>query len=254
MRFAINDVQWTLNVKSEDIAARETFSSLDRVFELNGLLVSPGEWCHVIKLCIDGRNYYVKRYTSSRKHLRKFFGPSRANNEHRNLTFFADLGIPVPLTVAYGGQRILGLFRRAALITEEVPSAIDLRILARTRPDLIGNRTWLWHLLRKLAEYVSRIHRTGFTHGDLKWRNILVTPDEIPRVYFIDCPNGTRRLRSVRRHFVIRDLANLDELAPQYISRSTRLRWYLWYRGRTKLTQEVKNIIYDVVSYQFSKK
>ena len=243
MRFAINDVQWSLNVGSEDIAARESFSSLDRVFELDGLLVSPGKWCHVIKLCVAGRNYYVKRYAPRGKHLRKVFGPSRAINEHRNLTFFAHLGIPVPLTVAYGSQRILGLFRRAALITQEVPSAIDLQTLARTRPDLIGNRTWLSHLLRKVAEYVGRIHRDGFTHGDLKWRNILVTPDELPSVYFFDCPNGTHRLPVLRPHYIIRDLACLDRLAPQYLSRSTRLRWYLWYRDRTELTEEDKNIL-----------
>ncbi len=105
MRFSVNDMQWNLAAGPGDAVASESFSTLDRVFDLDGPRVSHGGLCHVIKLHLGGRDYYVKRYQNRGKHLLKAFGRNRAATEHHNLAYFARLGIPVPRVVAYGGVR-----------------------------------------------------------------------------------------------------------------------------------------------------
>ncbi len=248
MKIAVNRVQWNQNVRPENAAVAEAFSSLDHVFELDGPLVSHGRFCHVIKVHVGDHNYFVKRYHPQGKHLRKVFGRSRPNNEQRNYAYFARMGIPVPQVVAYGSQRMLGLFLRGAIVTEEIPQAMDLQTLMRARPDLLHNQTWLLHLLRLLAESVRRIHEDHFTHGDLKWRNILATTEEMPRIFFLDCPNGSHKSCLWHRHSLIKDLANLDRLGEPCLSRTVRLRFYLWYRNQTRLTQKDKRLITKIVA------
>ena len=249
MRFSVNDMQWNLAAGPGDAVASESFSTLDRVFDLDGPRVSHGGLCHVIKLHLGGRDYYVKRYQNRGKHLLKAFGRNRAATEHHNLAFFARLGIPVPRVVAYGGVRRFGLLRRAAIITEGVPNATDLRTVAHTRPDLLASRRWVFAAMRQVADYTRRIHSDGFTHRDLKWRNILAETREAPRIFFFDCPSGRHVSALRRRHFILRDLAGLDRLAREHLSRTMRLRFYLWYRNRTHLTKEDRKLIARVVTY-----
>jgi tRNA A-37 threonylcarbamoyl transferase component Bud32 len=225
----------------------ELFSSFERVFEMDGEIVSGGQYCETIRVVADGRDYYVKRYRAQGKHWRKAFGRSRSLAEYRNLTYFSRLDIPVPRIVGYGSQRVLGLFRRGAIITEGVPRATDLQTLLRTQPGLFRNRPWLLQVLRLLADHVRCIHEDGFTHGDLFWRNILATTTETPCVFFIDCPSGSRKLPPSHRHFLIKDLAGLDRPAARHLSRTTRLRFYLWYRNQAHLTLKDKELIAKVL-------
>ncbi len=250
VRFVINDTQWNLHIGLEDGSLAESFSSLDRVFELTGPRVSDGMFCHVIKWRVGDRDYYVKRYCPQGKHSRKAIGRDRADVERRNLAYFARLGIPVPKVIAQGSQHTLGLLRRGAIITEAVPLSADLRTLTLTCPDLFRDRRWVSHVLRLLANYVRRLHEDGFTHRDLKWRNILVTADEPPQVFLLDCPSGRHTSRLSLRHFIVRDLAMLDKSAKTWLSRTTRLRFYLRYSGHARLSREGKELIARVVAFR----
>ena len=232
-----------------DAAERELFPDLDHIFEIDGEIVSGGRLCQTIRISAGGRVYYVKRYRAEGKHRWKAFGRSRPLAEYRNLAYFEQLGIPVPRVVAYGTERTLGLFRRGTIVTEAVPQATDLQTLVRTQPDLFLDRTWMFQVLRLLAGYVRRLHDDGFTHGDLKWRNILATTTETPRVYLIDCPSGSRKLPPRHKHFVIKDLASLDKMAARHLSRTTRLRFYLWYSNQTRLTPKDKRLIAKVLTH-----
>jgi tRNA A-37 threonylcarbamoyl transferase component Bud32 len=242
MRLVVNSVQWNLTDEANAVEKR-ILSDFHRIFEMDGQLVSNGRLCNTIRLSVDNRHYYIKRYRTQGKRLWKGFGRSRPVVEYRNLSYFAKLGIPVPRIVGYGGQRMLGLFLRGAIVTEEIPQSVDLQTLLHARPDLTQNRPWLFRALRLTANYVRRIHDTGFTHGDLKCRNILVTTTEAPRVFLIDCPTGSRKLPFRWRRFVLKDLATLDRLAALFLSRATRLRFFLWYRNHTRLTKEDKALI-----------
>jgi tRNA A-37 threonylcarbamoyl transferase component Bud32 len=248
MIFFFNSVQWILSSEA-NATDRELLSDFNRVFEMEGQSVSSGRFCRTIKVAAGNHPfYYVKRYHVRLKGFWKAFGRSRPMVEARNVTYFARLGIPVPQIVGYGRQRILGLFIRGAIVTKEVPQAIDLQTLFRTRADLWKNRPWFFQVLRLVANYVWRIHEDGFTHGDLKWRNILVTTMDEPCVFFIDCPRGGRKSSFSWRQFVVKDLASLDRPAAKHLSRATRLRFYLWYRNETRLTQENKALIARVMT------
>lgn len=247
MKFGVNTIEWNLD-RAVDAVERELFSNFEHVFEMDGEIVSKGQFCETIRVVAAGCDYYVKRYRAQGKHRWKAVGRSRPITEYRNLSYFSRLNIPVPRIVGYGSQRVLGLFLRGAIITEGVPRATDLLTLYRTQPGLFRNRAWLFQVLRLLADYVRRIHEDGFTHGDLKWRNILATTTEPPRVIFIDCPSGSRKLPLMHRHFLVKDLASLDLHAARYLSRTTRLRFYFWYRAQSQLTHKDKELIAKVLS------
>lgn len=249
MKILAHGTQWHRRVGPDGADAKQLFSSLDRVFEVEGTPVSTGRFCHVVRIRAGDRDYYVKRYQPRGKHRRKALGRSRPLVEYRNLAYFTRMGIPVPRVVAYGSQHTLGLFRRGAIVTEEVFQATDLETLVRVRPDLLGNRTWVLQVLRTLADYVRRLHEDGFTHQDLKWRNILVTTGQTPKVVFLDCPSGRHRLGLWREHYIVKDLANLDRLARRHLPRTTRLRFYRWYRNRTHLNRKDKRRIARVVAF-----
>lgn len=250
MRLAIDDTQWNLHFDGEDSPLAQSLSSLDRAFDLDGPCVSPGLFCHVVKWHCGGRNFYVKRYQPRGKHSAKAFGTDRANVEYGNYAYFARMGIPTPRVVAHGSQYKLGLWRRGVIITEEVPHATDLQTLAHARPSLFEDQQWLSHVMRLLAGHVRRLHEDGFAHRDLKWRNILVTAEETPRLFFLDCPSGRRPSFLSFRHCIVRDLAHLDRSARQYLSRTMRLRFYLWYRRQRHLTPRDKEVIGRVVAYR----
>ncbi|HNS21974.1 MAG TPA: lipopolysaccharide kinase InaA family protein [Sedimentisphaerales bacterium] len=250
MRFAVSDTRWTVCAGLEDQGPAESFSSLDRVFELTGPLASKGAFCHVIRVRVGDRDYYVKRYCPQGKHVRKALGRDHAETECRNLAYFARLGIPVPKVVARGSQRTLGLLRRGALVTEGIPLSTDLQTLACTRPDLFHDRRWLSHILGLVADYVHRLHEDGFAHRDLKWRNILVTTGDPPRVFFLDCPSGRHTSGPSLRHSIIRDLAMLDKSARMVLSRTIRLRFFRRYLGRTRLSPEDRALMTRIMTFE----
>lgn len=249
VRFALYNTYWKQRAQPASADEVRMFADLDRVFELSGSSVSNGNLCHVIKIRQGDREYYVKRYRMRGKHWRKGLGRSRALTEYRNLSYFERKQIPVPLIVAWGSQRCLGLCRRGAIVTEGIPGAVDLQTLALSRPELFQDRVWVMSLLRTIAEYTRRIHADGFIHQDLKWRNILAVPEKRPKVYFIDCPSGGFRPAPWRQRLIAKELANLDRLAVQYLSRTMRLRFYLWYRNRTALKPEDKQFITRIVTF-----
>jgi len=251
---SLTRTQWNLRVESGNTAEAQAFADFDRVFEMDGREVSGGRFCRVVKVNLEGRDYFVKRYHPHGEHFRKAFGRSWPVAEYRNLAYFQQMGIPVPRVVAYGSQRVLGLFRRGVIVTEGVPQAVDLKSFARARPEFFHDRIQVTRLLLLVADYVRRIHEDGFTHRDLKWRNLLVTLEETPQVFFLDCPRGGHRRRPWHEHRVIKDLATLDRLAVQYLSRTTRLRFYLAYRNQTRLTDGDKSFIARVLAYRGQKR
>jgi len=247
---AITGTVWKWCSEPRNAAESEAFASLERVFELSGMQVSAGRLCCAVRVSVEGRNYYVKRYHARGKHRRKALGRNRPVCEARNLAYFDRMGVPVPRVLACGSQRVLGLFRRGAIVTEEVPDTTDLRSLAGSHPELFRNRTWLLQLVDTVADYVRAIHEDGFIHRDLKWRNILVVPDGVPQVFFIDCPSGGHWPPLARERYVAKDLAHLDRLAPRHMSRTMRLRFLLRYRNHTSLTTEDRKLIKKVAAFR----
>ena len=185
--------------------------------------------------------YYVKRYRKAGKGLRKYFGRPRIQGEWQNLQWFAKWGIPTAPVVAYGMQRSFGRFIRGAMITQEIPNTIDLAQLARTNDVRLQNRAWVNQISLQLAKMAHTLHENRFIHNDLKWRNILV--DDQNKLYLIDCPLGGFWRGQFLKYRIIKDIANLDNIAKYKLSRTQRLRFYLQYLGHTHLTDADKKML-----------
>lgn len=228
---------------------RPCWQTLDEVWSLAGEPVAADPISEVLRIRRHDGVYYLKRYTAGGKWLRRYAGRSRPRAEFENLRMFAELGIPTAEVVGYSAQKRYGVVRRAALMTREIPQTEDLAQLARRGDSRLADEHWVDTVSRQLADYTARLHRTGFAHNDLKWRNILVTQGTEPRVYLIDCPLGRRRYGLLRRRAQVKDLACLDLHARIHLRQTVRLRFYLRYCGVRRLSKADKRLLRWVLRF-----
>lgn len=219
----------------------ELFGDLDNIFRLKGKRITSDRLSDVILVEHSGTRYYVKRYYVAGKGLRRYFGKPRIQNEWENLLWFAQHGIPTARIVAYGMESRFGLFKRGALITEEIPDTQDLAEIARKNDDRLSDDQWVEHVSLQVADAMRVMHRHNFIHNDFKWRNLLV--DNKNNLYLIDCPLGAFWQGALFRHRVIKEFATLDRVARYKLSRSQRLRFYLQYVQKSKLDDDDKSFL-----------
>ncbi|MBN2645366.1 MAG: hypothetical protein JXR59_07835 [Desulfuromonadaceae bacterium] len=226
------------------------FGSLETSLQCQGKRISQDPLSYVLHTQAGKRSYFIKVYHRNGKGIRHYFGRGRAEGEWQNLLFFQRLGIPTPRLVAYGQGYQHGRLSHAILITEEVSPAQDLATLARETPHVLQQRAWRLSVLRQVADYTARLHKDGFVHWDLKWRNILIRQqDTEPKVLFFDCPLGKHPFGWLRRRGAIKDLACLDKIGRKVLRRTDRLRFYLAYRETTHLTAVDKKQITQIVQF-----
>jgi serine/threonine-protein kinase RIO1 len=217
------------------------------VFALQGERLTRDPLSELVRVMHQGVAYYVKRYTSAGKGLRRYLGKPRVKAEWQNLKRFAKWGIPAAHIVAWGLERQGGAFVRGALVTRELSDTRDLADLARHDDPRLQDRGWVDAVSRQLARATRLMHRHHFAHNDLKWRNLLINGQA--ELFFIDCPSGDFWWGPMLRTRIVKDLACLDKLAKQKLSRTQRLRFYLQYRGRTRLNASDKQRIRQVLDY-----
>jgi tRNA A-37 threonylcarbamoyl transferase component Bud32 len=238
------------------------FASLAQVFALEGEKLTDAPRSEVIRIERGGIRYYIKRYRLFRnerydwthypfrtlRHLLSgFLSTPRVKAEWKNLRRFSAWGIPAPQVVAHGLQRVCGLFIKGAIATRELPGTQDLASLFLQHDPRLKDPAWVRSIVLQVAHHARLLHRHRFIHNDLKWRNILV--DGQGTAYFIDCPWG--RLWPwpgfARRRE--KDLATLDKVACQALSRTARLRFYLAYAGKKRLSVHDKASIARIVHF-----
>jgi hypothetical protein len=223
------------------------FGSLAAVFELTGERLTQDPLSEVIRIERGGVRYYVKRYTGAGKGLRRYVGRPRVKAEWRNLKLFQRWGIPTAPIVAYGHERHNGSYRRGALITRELEQTEDLALLAATRDGRLKDGSWVGHVGLQLANATRTMHAHRFAHNDLKWRNLLVDPQR--NLFLIDCPTGAFWWGPFLQRRIVKDLACLDKVAKYQLTRSQRLRFYLQYAQRNRLTQADKARVRQILNY-----
>ncbi|MDA0272216.1 MAG: hypothetical protein O3C68_03065 [Proteobacteria bacterium] len=118
-----------------------------------------------------------------------------------------------------------------------------------TGHSLLGDRQWRLQVIDRLSETVRQMHGNGFVHNDLKWRNILVDVTAGSAIYLIDCPLGRKMPGPFLARGIIKDLACLDKIAKQQLSKVERLRFYLAYKGKSRLDAKDKKEIYRVLRF-----
>ena len=194
---------------------------------------------------------YIKRYHFPRWKQRframfrgAFFQSSRARNEYKTLRLMRELGIQAVRPVAYGERRIGHFLRSCFLITEAVPKAMPLSSFIKTfgqrrqTPKEVEARR---EILTSLARQVREMHAAGFVHRDLFWRNVLIRPlpDNRFEFYFLDASVGRRiRVEQWRHESIVRDIAAMGVLAPDFCSKADQLRFIQVYLDTPNLGEE----------------
>lgn len=227
-------------------------ATLDGCFAMQGKRLVRDPKSSVLFCEQDGIGLFVKKYFRSGKFLRKYLGRSRVRAEWENLQLFAALGIPTPPLVAWGETRDGLRFVRGALVTLQVPHAINLLDMHHARSPWVFERDKFRQLAVQVADYTRRLHRAGFAHGDLNWRNILVSCDpalSVPKILFFDSPAGRTWRWPFLEYRIVKDLALLEKIAR----RELPLRWRLWfyqqYTGRKKLSPADRRRLRNIAEY-----
>ena len=226
---------------------RAEFGDLASVFALEGKRLTRDPLSEVVLIERDGVRYYVKRYWGAGKGLRRYIGRPRVKAEWQNLKNFAKWGIPTAPIVGYGLERKGGAFVRGALITRELEHTRDLALMAKKGDERLRDAGWVDGVSRQLARATRALHDHHFAHNDLKWRNLLV--NEQAELFLIDCPTGSFWWGPFLRYRVIKDLACLDKVASKVLTRSQRLRFFLQYRGRERLSSGDKRRVRQIVKF-----
>ena len=202
--------------------------------------------------------FYVKRnyYSSWRRRLRgsfrgTFFGMHRGHAEYRLLNEMRRLGLPAVRPVAHGTRRVGHFVAASFLITEEVPGAQNLTMFARDvatgRKEISDRRRA--RLVRVLAREVARVHMTGYAHGQLFWRNVLLRfgPGDEPEFYFLDMrPRHAGRHLGRAPRWWVGELAQMSASALPFTTGAERLRFLSEYFSIRNARLDVREVANDI--------
>lgn len=247
--------KWTVFPPWNNTSVSTHFSSMDEIFKLESTIISKSPQSEIFSHTIEGKTYFVKRYFRS-KGLASWFGFSRLRVEARNQHRFKEMQIPAASVVAYGERSLLSKTLKGVLITEGIENVTELVKIAKGNPEKFQEIRWRNTIISQLAHIVATLHQNRFCHNDLHWRNILIQQKEQnaePKIYLIDCPSGKRLWWPFLYYRKLKDLASLDKLAPIYLTRTQRLKFYLEYRQITKLSNDDKIIIKGVFARKASR-
>ncbi|MFV9681748.1 lipopolysaccharide kinase InaA family protein [Pseudomonas sp. NY15367] len=236
---------WRYDLASSGL--EQDFGSLEAVFRLEGERLTSDPLSEVIRIERGGVRYYVKRYWGAGKGLRRYLGRPRVKAEWQNLKLFAKWGIPTAPIIAHGLERRAGAFVRGALVTRELENTRDMAEMASQSDPRLHDSQWVAAVSRQLASHTRTLHDHSFTHNDLKWRNLLVN-DKV-ELFFIDCPTGSFWWGPLLRYRIVKDLACLDKVAKYHLSRTQRLRFYLQYRQRSRLSRGDKQRVREILRF-----
>ncbi len=222
---------WYSDIPSHLPEATAAFASLEAVWQLQGQYVTASSLCTVVRVELDGRGYYVKRYCRAGDGVANYLGPSKARREWQNLQRFKKWGLPAAQLVACGEEGGWTKSRRGVVITAEVEASEDLASLAKQGSPLLRDPDWVQQVSQQVARATAVMHAHRFAHNDWKWRNILVSgPVEAPQIHMIDCPAGMFWWGPLFEYRRIKDIACLDKVAKRCLSLEQRQYFYRCYR------------------------
>jgi len=243
---------WSILPTKHQSEIAEHFPTMDGIFNIDAPIISKSIQSEIFAYTVDHKKFFIKRYRRSLG-FASWLGFSRFNIETRNQRWFNQMHLPSAPVIAYGEERFLFKTLRGVLITEEIPDTVDLADLAQNHPEQFTDVIWCRNLLNQIANILRFFHSHRFCHNDLHWRNILVqNTDTVNKVqvYLIDCPFGRRLVWPFLEYKKLKDLANIDKLAPNHFSRTQRLRFFLAYRNTTSLRAEDKVMISKILQHK----
>ena len=248
-----NSSTWTITPEYQTGNTLKAFSSIDHVFNLRGKQINDDKLSSVHRIEIDGVGYYVKKYIKAGKGVRRYLGRSRIRAEWENMLFFHELGIPAAKVVAYGEEKKFGVMTRGVLITEEVKNSKDLKTMVNEGSPKLSDRIWMRQVINQVATIARTLHDKKFIHTDFKWRNILVTQTEQPKVFLIDCPSGSVVNTFLFERGRVKDLACLDKVAKYNLSKTQRLSFFMMYCQKNNLDKKYRLLLKKIQNFFLNK-
>jgi heptosyltransferase-2 len=159
-----------------------------------------------------------------------------------------EAGINTPKTVAHGTQWGTIFEKQSFIITEKIPDAEALERKLPDHfngPDIVKNLKQRREFIGRLAKFIRKFHETNFRHRDLYLSHIFYSGNG--KFYLIDLARAFQPLVFSRR-FQIKDIAQIYYSSPgKHFSRTDRMRFYINYTGRSKLTTTDKDFIRKVI-------
>jgi len=169
-------------------------------------------------------------------------------------------GIPTVPCIGAIHHRIFYPFYQAYFLSLEVPRAVDLIQYFQemgTSPSL-ENLLMKRKTIRSVGLLIRQFHQSGFFHGDIQLKNILVAGDQI---LLIDFDRSYRKVTlSIRER--MKNLLRLNRSAEKWkrlglpITRTDRWRFFLAYAGGDKKIREameraIRNYLLRILFYRF---
>jgi hypothetical protein len=158
------------------------------------------------------------------------------------------MGINAPKTVARGEQWGMLFEKRSFIVTEKIPNA---RSLEQKLPDFFTGTAAGEDIKKRrdficqLAGFIRKFHQTGYRHRDLYLCHVFY--DDSGKFHLIDLARAFRPVLLAER-FRRKDIAQLYYSAPPWhFSMTDRLRFWLAYTGRDRLTGADKRFIKQVI-------
>ncbi len=143
------------------------FDSIDGVFALCGEDMRTHKGRGVVRVRVDGRNCYLKRYWLAasqvfQRHVARGF------HELRMIDWLNDNGFAGPNVLARGSSGVLSVATRLFFLMEEVADEMPLEQTWWKMPESGDS------LMDALATFAARLHDAGFVHTDFSERHIFV--------------------------------------------------------------------------------
>jgi tRNA A-37 threonylcarbamoyl transferase component Bud32 len=211
--------------------------------------ISYGGQTHAFYLKLFRNSHFKIIWT--RAFRGSLFGRSMLRKEYENLEKLAKCRLRSPELVAYRDHRFAGGVINSFIITKEIPQAMGVDYLAN---EWLGQQTdedrkkKTDELVREAARVVRKMHDHGFEHHDLFLRNMMVSEQNMSKLYVMDAPRGYFWPQVIMRKRRAFDLATLDSAATQSFSRSQRMRFMHLYLGCSRLTDEDKQLVRKVLT------
>jgi len=191
----------------------------------------------------SGVKYFLKRYNDVPilTQLKNWFSHRRRDaTAHFDIgpsEELAVIGLRTARVVAYGSI-FGGVFeKRSFVITEEITNAESLE---KKLPGFVSNPLGSAdyrarrEFIEKLADFARRFHETGFRHRDFYLCHIFLNGEG--QFYLIDLQRAFKPLLGKCR-YRIKDITQLYYSSPgQIFTRADRLRFYLRYRAKARIT------------------
>jgi tRNA A-37 threonylcarbamoyl transferase component Bud32 len=133
------------------------------------------------------------------------FMKSKAQLSLENSLHLIRTGLPTPKPIAAFWERKGGFVKRNFFITESLGECESLReILKRRRKDGLEKTLYI----KKLADYVRKMHDSGLFHKDLTLANFLLRPGD-DSFYLVDL-NRARRKKRLSFFQRVEDIVRMD--------------------------------------------